>query len=186
MKKLNYSSAIMEKFAIRTISKSFDEIYSTYVWHDKDDDFDFTSLDNVTALEVATILPSNVINAIKYEKALDAGKTPDINQVVSAYIDKSRELIIYYGDSMDEIRKAIKNMIYKKEIKRKKRIKKYYRYELCLCIDEGALFHTTKAFEFIVESRFLNNTGFLQLFLITCTNFFVIENNEIREYPRII
>lgn len=54
MKRLNYSSATMEEFAIRTISESFDKIYSTYVWHDKDDNFDFTSLDNVVALEVAT------------------------------------------------------------------------------------------------------------------------------------
>ena len=99
MKRLNYSSAIMEEFAIRAISKSFDESYSNYIWHDKDDDFDFTSLDDTIALEVATILPSNVINAIKYEKALDTGKTPDAKKVISAHIDDEGELLTYYGIS---------------------------------------------------------------------------------------
>ena len=85
--------SIMEEFAIRTISKSFDESYSNYIWHDKDDDFDFTSLDDTIALEVATILPSNVINAIKYEKALDTGKTPDVKKVISAHIDDEGGII---------------------------------------------------------------------------------------------
>ena len=61
MKKLNYSSTTMEEFAIRMISESFDKIYSTYVWHDKDDNFDFSSLDNVVVIEVATILSNNII-----------------------------------------------------------------------------------------------------------------------------
>lgn len=186
MKRLNYSSAIMEEFAIRAISKSFDESYSNYIWHDKDDDFDFTSLDDTIALEVATILPSNVINAIKYEKALDTGKTPDAKKVISAHIDDEGELLTYYGGSMDEIRNAVIEMINKKEIKRNKRVKKYCRYELCLCIDEGALFNTPSDFEFIVNSRILNFTGFSRLFLITCNNFYVIENNKISEYSRII
>ena len=58
------------------------------MWHDKDDNFDFTSLDNVVALEVATILPNNIINAIQYENALNNGKTPDINKVINSQIDK--------------------------------------------------------------------------------------------------
>lgn len=60
-KRLDYSSATMEKFAIRAIANSFDESYSNYIWHDKDDDFDFTSVDDAIALEVITILPYNVI-----------------------------------------------------------------------------------------------------------------------------
>ena len=38
---------------------------------------------------------------------------------------------------MDEIRDIIINIINKKERKRIKRIRKYCRYELCLCVNEG-------------------------------------------------
>lgn len=41
MDRLDYSSKRMEEFAIRVISKSYDCKYSKYIWHDKDDDFDF-------------------------------------------------------------------------------------------------------------------------------------------------
>ena len=71
MDRLDYSSKRMEEFAIRVISKSYDCKYSKYIWHDKDDDFDFTSPDDKVALEVATILPQNIRNAIEYEKAID-------------------------------------------------------------------------------------------------------------------
>ena len=186
MKRLNYSSEIMEKFAIRVLSKSFDQIYENYIWHNKDNDFDFTSQDDTIALEVATILPQNIINVIQYEKTLDNGKIPDIYKVISAHVDSDGELLSYYGGSMYEIRKAIVNMIDKKESKRINRTKKYVRYELCLCIDEGALFNTVRDFEFIINSNILNRTGFSRLFLITSSNFYVIENNIIQEYKRII
>ena len=165
MKRLNYSSATMEEFAIRTISESFDKIYSTYVWHDKDDNFDFSSLDNVVAIEVATILSNNIINAIQYENALNNGKTPDINKVINSQIDKEGKLITYYGGLMDEIRDIIINIINKKERKRIKRIRKYWSYELCLCVNEGGLFNTPRDFEFIVDNGILCITEFSRLFI---------------------
>lgn len=185
MSRLDYSSANMENFAINAISKSYDNSYASYIWHDKDDDFDFTSSDDSTALEIATILPSNIINAIKYEKALDNGKNPDAQKVISACTDKYGELLIYYGGSMEEIREAAIKMINKKEEKRKKRLKKYKRYELCLCIDEGSLLNAPSNFEFIINNGILDKTGFSRLFLITCSKFYVIEKNKINEYERI-
>ncbi len=186
MNRLDYGSKKMEKFAITIISKSFDNSYDNYLWHDKDDDFDFTNPNGTIALEVATIIPLNEINAIQYEKALDKGKTPDVTKVDWAHIDKDCELIAYYGGSADEIRASVLSMINKKEEKRIKRLKKYIRYELCLCIDEGALFNMPDNFNFIVESGVLKTTGFSRLFLITCSNFYVIENNIIQEYKRVI
>lgn len=186
MKRLDYSSATMEKFAIRVIANSFDESYSNYIWHDKDDDFDFTSVDDAIALEVITILPCNVINAIQYERALDKDKIPNVKEVVDAQIDQEGELLIYYGGSMDEIRNTIVEAISKKGIKRAKRKKLYYRYELCLCVEEGGLFNTPSNFRFIIDKYVLSSTKFSRLFIITCSNFYVIENNEIKEYRRII
>ena len=85
---------------------------------------------------------------------------------------------------MDEIRDIIINIINKKERKRIKRIRKYCRYELCLCVNEGVLFNTPRDFEFIVDNGILCITEFSRLFLITCSNFYVIENNEIKEFKR--
>lgn len=175
----------MEEFAIRTISKSYNNLYSNFIWHDKDDDFDFTSQDDTVAIEVATILPINEINAIQYENALEKGKNPNLNKVINAQINDERELLTYYGGSMSEIRKLVIKMIKIKEVKRVNRIKKYIQYELCLCINEGGLFNTVNDFDFIIKSGVLNDTGFSKLFLITCRNFYVISNNKIKEYRRI-
>jgi len=186
MKSLNYSSEIMEKFAIRIISNSFDYSYSEYIWHDKDDDFDFTSPDDMTALEIATIISRNTQNAIQYEKALGNGKKPDVSKVRNAHIDKNGELLIYYGGSMCETINDIVATINKKEAKRVKRTKKYNRYELCLCIDEGGIFNTPNDFDFLIENSYLSSTGFSRLFLIMSSNFYAIENNTIKEYERVL
>ena len=182
MGRLNYSSAYMEEFAIRVISKSFSILYAEYTWHNKEDDFDFTCPNESVALEVATIISKNTKNAIEYEKSLDSGKIPNINKVINAGINSKRELVKYHGGSLTEIRKAIIEMIIKKENKRIKRKKKYDRYELCLCIEDGSLFNAPYDFEFIIDSCVLKSTGFSRLFLITCSNFYVIENNLIKEY----
>ncbi len=96
MEKLNYSSEKMEKFSIRVIAESFNKLYDDYIWQDKKDDFDFTSLDDKSALEVTSIIPINEINAVEYEKALDKCKIPNINKVIDARIDNNDELITYF------------------------------------------------------------------------------------------
>ncbi len=184
MKRLDYSSKVMEEFAIRVISKAYDSKYSKYIWHDKDDDFDFTSPDDQVALEVATILPKNIRNAIEYEQAIDKGKKPDPAKVYNSKVDDDGELLFYYGGSMEEIGKSINKMIEKKENKRKKRAKKYNLYELCLCIDDGGLFNNKLNFDFIIRSGILKITEFSKLFLITSSNFFVISDDLIVEYAR--
>lgn len=184
MDRLDYSSKRMEEFAIRVISKSYDCKYSKYIWHDKDDDFDFTSPDDKVALEVATILPQNIRNAIEYEKTIDKGKKPDSSKVYNSKVDDIGELLYYHGSSMDEIRKLISVMVNKKEKKRKKRLKIYSLYELCLCINDGGLFNDKLDFDFIISSGILKTTFFSKLFLITASNFFVISDNLIVEYDR--
>lgn len=186
-KPLDYSSKTMEQFAINTISKSFDSSYALLKWNDKGHDFDFTSESGSLALEIATIIPKNEREAIKYEDALRKGRRPNPKKVINATIDSTGELLIYYGGSMSEIRKKIIEMIETKESKRAKyTIKKYARYELCLCISDGAIFDSTRDFEFITKNDVLKSTGFSRLFLITSSHFFVIEDNCIKEYKRLI
>ena len=173
----------MEEFSIRTIRKSYKSFYCDYIWHDKEDDFDFTSPDDKIALEVVTILSKNEINAIQYEKALDSNKSPDISRVINSHADNEGELLYYHGGTMSEIKDAVIEAILKKEEKRKKRTKKYNCYELCICINEGGLFNRCCDFKFIFKT--LKTTKFSRVFIITCLNFFVVENNQIEEYKRV-
>lgn len=105
MEILDYSSDFMENFAIGVLSNSFDNSYAKYIWRHKKDDFDFISPDGVTnAIEVASVISKNSINAREYELALNRGKKPDVNRVKKAHADKNGKLLTYYGGSMDEIR----------------------------------------------------------------------------------
>lgn len=85
---------------------------------------------------------------------------------------------------MDEIREKITSAIRIKEEKRLKRKKKYRNYELCFCIDEGGLFNTKFDFDFVINKKLLESTGFSRLFIITTNNFFVIERNGITSYEK--
>ena len=186
MSRLNFDSNRIEDFAIKVIQKSYDNLYEQYVWHGKDDNFDFTSSNDKFALEVASIIPLNELNVIQYEKALDKGKKPDARKVVDACINDKGEMLTYYGGSMSEIRSAVLKMISQKELKRKRRSKADVIYELCLIIDDGGLFNSSRDFDFIIRSNILNTTGFSRLFIITCSNFYIVEGEKIEEKERII
>ena len=120
---LNYESKVMEPFAIRVISKSFDNSYEKYIWHDKDDDFDYTSPNDKAALEVVTVIPENIKNVLKYESSLKKGNIPKNNNVKGSTIDESGKIVSYYGGSIFEIVDAV---IYAIEIKEAKRIKRIW------------------------------------------------------------
>ncbi|MBO5338685.1 MAG: hypothetical protein J6A96_03170 [Clostridia bacterium] len=184
MPALDYSSNIIEPFAQTTISLSYDNVYSTFVWNKKADDFDFTSPDKKIALEVVSVIPENIIEACKYEKVLAKGKKPTSINIKMAKIDASGSLISYYGGSMTEIRRAIIKAIETKHEKAVKRLIKYDVYELCICTDDGALFNSNLSFDFLLESELLSKACFSRIFIITSAHFFVIENSIISEYER--
>ena len=187
MEKLKYSKNIVEEFAIKVISNSYDELYSNFVWNKQKDDFDFISTDDLAALEVTLCIDKNVEQVLSYESSLSKGNNPDPFRIKNSHIDdKNKELLLYYGGSMEEMRKLVIEKIKEKEEKRKNRSKKYNRYELCLCVDDGSLFNRPADFEFIIGSGILSKTKFSRLFIITCSNFYVIENNKIKEYKRIV
>ena len=181
---LDYNSNIMELFAQKTISLSYNSIYSTFDWNKKADDFDFTSPDKKIALEVVSIIPKNIIEACKYEKELAKGKKPTSKNIKMAKIDTSGSLISYYGGSMTEIRRAFINAIKIKHEKAIKRPIKYAVYELCICADDGALFDSDLSFDFLLESDLLSKVCFSKIFIITSAHFFVIENSTITEFER--
>lgn len=181
---LDYNSNIMELFAQKTISLSYNSIYSTFDWNKKADDFDFTSPDKKIALEVVSVIPENNIEASKYEKVLAKGKKPTSKKIKMAKIDTSGSLISYYGGSMTEIRKAFIKAIETKQEKALKRLIKYDVYELCICTDDGALFDSDLSFDFLLESKILSKACFSRIFIITSEHFFVIENSTITEFER--
>lgn len=184
--KHHYSSEEIEKFAIRVISKSYDKSYADFIWHNKEDNFDFTSKNNEIALEVTSIMCDNIKNAIEYDKALDKNKKPDISKVEWGHINENGRLFSYKGGSIGEITEKILSKIISKEKKRSKRAANFKKYELCLCIDDGCLFNTPEDFDFILDTEIMKETKFSKLFLITSCNFFVIENDIVKEYKRII
>ena len=89
---------------------------------------------------------------------------------------------------MSEIRELIQEYVCKKEQKRQNREirkKKFDKYELCICVEEAGLFYKPEDFDFIIERDIMTDTKFSRIFIITCNNFYVIENNTIIEYQRI-
>ena len=159
---LDYNSNIMELFAQKTISLSYNSIYSTFDWNKKADDFDFTSPDKKIALEVVSIIPKNIIEACKYEKELAKGKKPTSKNIKMAKIDTSGSLISYYGGSMTEIRRAFINAIKIKHEKAIKRPIKYAVYELCVCADDGLYSTATCHLIFYLNPTFYRKLVFLK------------------------
>lgn len=183
-----YKKEIYEKFAIKEISLSFNRAYAKYEWKSSEDNFDFVSPDGTAALEVVTIIPKNYIEEYEYNIALEKGKNPDPSRVKSAHLSESKKILWCYGGSMSEIRELIQEYVCKKEQKRQNREirkKKFDKYELCICVEEAGLFYKPEDFDFIIERDIMTDTKFSRIFIITCNNFYVIENNTIIEYQRI-
>lgn len=104
--KHHYSSEEIEKFAIRVISKSYDKSYADFIWHNKEDNFDFTSKNNEIALEVTSIMCDNIKNAIEYDKALDKNKKPD-TKFSKLFLITSRNFFVIENDIIKEYKRII-------------------------------------------------------------------------------
>lgn len=116
------------------ISKSFDSKYAEYIQPKDTDNFDFVSPDNKYAVEVVTIISKSEKNAYEYEKGLSKGKK-NLSQerVKQLKTDESGNVYSYYGGSLQEIIKLIKNAIAikNKKAKKRKNFEKYESIDLC-------------------------------------------------------
>lgn len=142
-----YDKGITEPFAISVISKSFDSKYAEYSQPEDTDDFDFVSPDGKRAVEVVYVIPPNEMNAYKYEKAFskenssESKKKATKEKVKQAKFDEYGNIRCYYGGSLQEIIKGIKNTVATKNEKAKKRknFEKYESVDLCIGVQDGSL-----------------------------------------------
>ena len=187
----NISSDTYEEFSIKVLTLSYDSKYSNFIYHGKDDEFDYTSSDDDVALEVVSIIPDNIINAVKYENAMEKGKKPDSEKVLLSKTDSDGNLIMYYGGSIGEIKQKIKDSIQIKKNKTLRR-KKYKKYKLCICIHDGGLLSSKESLYYLLKDDFLKNMIYDKVFFITRCNFYVWDRsyqkveNQFQEYKRII
>lgn len=173
-----YDKNIIEPFALKTISKSFSENYSKYFSPKDLDNFDYISEDGISALEITTVIPLNVMEAYKYEKLLNQGnKTPCTKTIADVKTTDDGSLVSYYGGSIHEIKINVSKAISKKNDKAKKRIinSKIKTADLCVCIEDGGLFEK-KDFESFFSN--LNETLFENIFFITSSHFISYNKNE--------
>ena len=105
MSVVKFDSKTIEMFSIRVIEKSFDKSYGYYEWHDKNDDFDFTIQNDIIALEVAVVMPKNIEKLIEYKKAIEYGKTPNVNRLVGADVNNEGKLVSCHGSTIPEIQR---------------------------------------------------------------------------------
>jgi len=182
-----YDKNIMEEFALRVISNSFDVQYSFYIHSQDTDNFDFISPDKKAALEITSVIPQNEIEAYVYEKHLSSGKTKlNANKVLEANLREDGSLYSYYGGSMTEIKgKILKAIADKQDIAiRRSRETFIETIDLCICIQGGSLFDM---YSFELAFRNLDTYIFSNIFFIT-PSYFIRYNKEcgFEEYPRIL
>ena len=185
---MDYSSDLTEKAVIGIIINSYSSCYSNLIHNSKKDSFDFESSDKTHCLEVTTILPINVINAMEYEKSLIKNKIANKNKVFDAKYNDSGELLYYHGGDLSELRYLVLRSISVKTIKAIKRIKKnkmnIKSLELALYVDDGGIIDSKKDIQYILYSEEFANSILTKIFYIGRSTFFVIEKNKITEFTR--
>ncbi len=182
-----YSKDIMEPFALKVLSLSFDSSYGEYYAPTNSDNFDYISLDRNSALEITSIISKNEMQVYIYEKSKAKGKQNLKHSMIrDLNLKDDGNIESYYGGSMSEIKVAIIKSIDKKQNKALKRLKEkqYNCVDLCLCINDGGLFDK---YSFELAFTELDKYLFNKIFFITCTHFICYsKENGFKEYPRII
>ena len=181
-----YDKKIIEEFAIRTISKSFDSKFSLYTSPKDTDNFDFISPNKKEALEITTVISKNEMKAYIYEKELSCGKNNlKPNKISNVKLREDGTLYSYDGGSMCEIRQKILDIIKKKhEIATKRKENTCVDIvDLCICMVDGSLYDIN-SFE-IQFSNLLEESIFKNIFFIT-PSYFIKYNKEcgFEEYDR--
>lgn len=180
-----FSKEIIEPFAIKTITASFDSRYNTYLSPSDSDNFDYISPSGDCAVEITTVIPENEMNMYVYEKLKANGKDNlDLSKIIGLRLKDNGEIYAYYGGSIGEIVIAINKSIKNKRHKALNRIKKKtYKYiNLAICMVDGSLFDL---FSFELNFKDLNSEPFHNIFFITPSHF-IRYNKDIgfMEYPR--
>lgn len=180
-----YDKKVMESFALRVLTKSFDAEFGEYFSPDNTNNFDFLSKDGKSALEVTTIIPQNVMEAYKYEKEYHKGKRNlSTKRIKNVKTRDDGSLRSYYGGDMREIACKILETINIKHHKAIKRIKNLNvnSVDLCICMDDGGLFDLN-SFEIAFEG--FEDYIFENIFFIT-SSYFVRYNkiHNFQEYER--
>ncbi|MBR7163885.1 MAG: hypothetical protein IKD21_02840 [Clostridia bacterium] len=167
-----YDKKIIEEFAIRTISKSFDSKFSLYDSPEDTNNFDFISPNKKEAIEITTVIPENEMQAYIYEKELYCGKNNlNPNKISNVKLREDGTLYSYNGGSMYEIGQKILEIIKKKHeiaIKRKENTCIDI-VDLCICMVDGSLYDIN-SFE-IQFSDLLEESIFRNIFFITPSSF---------------
>ena len=181
-----YDENVIEKFAVSTLSKSFDESYGKYVFPSNPDNFDAISEDGQKALEITLVITKNQESVYEYEKNFANGKpnlrTKHINKVKL----KDNGEIYQFQVSPREIIGLTQNAIINKNEKAKKRLtkNKYSSVDLCICIDDGGWFTFE---EYTNLELILDFSLFENIFFITSSLFFrYTKTNGFEQYNRII
>lgn len=163
-----YDKKIIEEFAIRTISRSFNSKFSLYDSPKDTDNFDFISPNKKEALEITTVIPKNEMQAYIYEKELYCGKNNlNPNKISNVKLQEDGSLYSYNGGSMSEIRQKILEIIKKKHnraVKRKENTGIDI-VDLCICMVDGSLYDIN-SFK-IQFSNLLEESIFRNIFFIT-------------------
>lgn len=182
-----YNKEIIEPFAINTIARSFAQKYSEYSSPTDTNNFDFISKDGTCALEVTLVIPENERREHIYEVEKSKGKNNlKTNHIKNLKLDSSGKVLSYYGGSIGEIIKSIKNSIEKKQKKASRRniTNKYKAIDLCICIQDGGLLDI-RSFEW--ELTNLDSYIFDNIFFITSSCFIrYCKGTGFQEHTRII
>lgn len=182
-----YDKKVIEEFALRVTSKSYDLIFSTYVSPNDTDNFDFVSIDGAKALEVTTVISENEISAYIYEKELSKGKKKlSVEKIRDAKLKEDGTLAFWYGGGLNEIKNTILTAIEKKHSIAIHRMKNtnIKLVDLCICMVDGSLYDL-RTFEIAFHS--LEKYIFKNIFFIT-PSYFIRYSKEagFQEYTKCI
>ena len=181
VEKLNFDDKIIETFAIKTISASYNPIYGEFNWNEKADNFDFIHHNLGVGLEVSVVITQNTQAVVSYEHS----HRKNLDSIKQVKTDSNGNILSYYGGSFCELRKLIIERIARKNLKAQRHLKKYnVECQLCLCVDDGGLFEYKEEFDFLLQNKILENTIFRKIFIITRSLFLVYENGAITSYQR--
>lgn len=181
-----YNKHIIEEFAIRTISKSFDLSYEMYVLPNETDNFNGISLDGSCALEVTLVTSSNNMAGYEYEKLYAYVKRNlRTKHIKLSKLTPEGNLLQWQGGPIGEIVTKIQKAISIKNEKAKNRLlqNKYRCVDLCVCIDDGGWFDDESFKNINLD---FDSCIFQNIFFITSHLFFrYTKKTGFEQYPRI-
>lgn len=181
-----------ELWAGAVLMTLFPERYSDVKWNRKDDLFDFVATDESKAIEVVSVTAKQLIECLKYEKALlryhnGKGKEPDTELLklmgTEFSEDKTIKRMPFISSNFDEM-PQLERLLHQKEEKAKRRIElgQYFsEYELAICIHESPLYGEQSDYRYFED--FMNTVRmFTRICVITVLSVFYVNRGEMTFY----